>query len=157
MIKNFAAIALFLISLGASAQSLVVQCKLEIKFTRDGVLEKDNSGVWCPDCRVAITVRENGRALYLDGVWASAAYWEKSDDKLNSDGFGGSGIWSINSDEISARREIFEYGKKKGYATLKISGLTGSFYFYKVIENPIGHGNYEEQMNGQCLAAKPAF
>lgn len=152
MIKNIAAIALFLISLGASAQSLVVQCKLEIKFTRDGVLE--NSGVWCSDCRVAITVRENGRKLYLDGVWASAAHWEKSDDKLNSHGFGGLGTWSINSDEISARREIFEYGEKKGYSTLKISRLTGSFYFYKVIENPIGHGNYEERMNGQCLAAK---
>lgn len=121
MIKNFAAIALFLISLGASAQSFVVQCKLEIKFTRDGVLEKDNSGVWCPDCRVAITVRENGRELYLDGVWASAAHWKKSDDKLDSHGFGGSGIWSINSDEISARQQIFEYGKKKGYATLTIS------------------------------------
>lgn len=157
MIKYFSTIVFLLISLGLSAQPLVITCTLETVYTRDGVREARNSGVICRDCRVAIKVVEDGRALHLDGLFSSASYWKKRDDELDSNGFGGRSTWRITSDEVSAREEKFAYGKKNGYASLTISRLTGSFYSIDVVKNPIGNGNIEEKTSGECQAAKAAF
>lgn len=157
MIKHLSTIVLLLISLGVSAQPLVVTCTLETVYTRDGVRDASNSGVFCRDCRIAIKVMEDGSALFLDGLNASTRYWHKRDDKLDINGYGGRSTWKITSDEVSAQEEKFAYGKKNGHASLNINRLTGSFYSIYVVKNPIGNGNIEEITSGECQAAKAAF
>lgn len=158
MIKNIFALVSLLISLCVSAQPMVVTCTLESEYMRDRVRDGLLSGVVCSDCRVAIRVIEDGRTLYLDGFHGhTPRYWFKRDDKLDINGFGGRATWRINSEEISASEEKFEYGKKDGYASLTISRLTGNFYSISVSKNPIGNGNIESTTTGVCRAVKAAF
>lgn len=157
MIKYLYGITLFVISLNSTAQPIVVKCTLETTYTRDGVLEVAYSGIFCNDCRLGIKVLEDGRTLNIDGLLTHGAFWNNRDGKLDSNGFGGRASWSINSEEISASEDIYTYGNKNGYASLTISRLTGRFYSVYKIKNPIGRGNIEEIVSGNCQASKSAF
>jgi hypothetical protein len=151
-------IASALVSFNSIAQPFVLNCDLDWKYVRDGVIEQDKTGIWCRSCKVAITIEDKYK-LRIDSVTPEFGYFYNTNNKveLDSNGFATPGVWSIDSQTISAQNKLIRFSKEAGSRYLKINRLTGHFYASSTSPNPIGKGNIEETLTGTCQAAKAAF
>lgn len=151
-------IIVLLFSANSFAQPFVLSCNLNTEYIRDKVVEKQNTGVWCQSCAVAIAV-ERKNVLRLDNVEPEFGFFYNTNNKveLDSNGFGKAGTWSIDETAIKAHNRLYEYNKDVGYISLNINRLTGKFFATSTIINPIGKGNIESTLTGTCKSQKAAF
>lgn len=140
------------------AQPFVLSCNLNTEYIRDKVVEKQNTGVWCQSCAVAITV-ERKNVLQLDNVEPEFGYFYNTNNKvdLDSNGYGRVGTWSIDETAIKAHNRFYERHKDVGFISLSINRLTGRFFATSIRINPIGKGNIESTLSGTCKSQKAAF